>query len=214
MTSATTYGRRARTTVPLPSALSRRSGDWDASAPAALTGTGSLVLVQFLTLVVALVLIGRLGWWQVVESARLTQRLEAQKLLDQPLPATRGAIRDTNGELLAGNLGAAFICAFPSQVRRPEDAAAKLAPVLGVSTQSILDALANTSASYVQLRPRRAKSTSRLPIRSPLYGSGASWWNRPPSAPTPNAPLPAKLSVSWTSTATVGTASRGSGTNN
>jgi cell division protein FtsI/penicillin-binding protein 2 len=151
MTSATTYGRRARTTVPLPSALSRRSGDWDASAPAALTGTGSLVLVQFLTLVVALVLIGRLGWWQVVESARLTQRLEAQKLLDQPLPATRGAIRDTNGELLAGNLGAAFICAFPSQVRRPEDAAAKLAPVLGVSTQSILDALANTSASYVRL---------------------------------------------------------------
>ena len=114
-------------------------------------GTGGIIVIQFLTVLVAIGLIGRLGWWQVVESARLTQRLEAQKLLDEPLPATRGAIRDTHGELLAGNLGAAFICAFPSQVRRPEEAAARLAPVLGTSPASIVEALANTSASYVRL---------------------------------------------------------------
>ena len=114
-------------------------------------GTRRIVAIQVATVLVALALVGRLGWWQIVESARLTQRLEAQKLLDEALPATRGAIRDTTGELLAGNLGAAFICAFPSQVRRPEDAAARLAPVLGTSPESILQALASPSASYVRL---------------------------------------------------------------
>jgi cell division protein FtsI/penicillin-binding protein 2 len=104
-----------------------------------------------ITVLVALALVGRLAWWQVAQSARLTQRLEAQKLLDQPLPATRGTIRDVNGELLAGNLGAAFICAVPSQVRRPEEAAARLAPVLGVSQASIIEALSNRSAPYVRL---------------------------------------------------------------
>ena len=115
------------------------------------SGTRRIVAIQVATVLVALALVGRLGWWQIVESARLTQRLEAQKLLDEALPATRGAIRDTTGELLAGNLGAAFICAFPSQVRRPEDAAARLAPVLGTSPESILQALASPSASYVRL---------------------------------------------------------------
>ena len=142
MSSAIAY--RARERAP-------RDPNRDGSAASELPGTGGLIVIQGLTLVVALILFGRLGWWQVVESARLTQRLEAQKLLDQPLPATRGAIRDTNGELLAGNLGAAFICAFPSKVRRPDEAAATLAPVLGVSPESIREALANTSASYVRL---------------------------------------------------------------
>ena len=124
-------------------------------------GVGGITFIQWFTVLLALILVGRLGWWQVIESGRLTQRLEAQKLLDQPLPATRGAIRDANGELLAGNLGAAFICAFPSQVRRPEEAAARLAPVLGVSQESILEALANRSASYVRLN-RGARVDQRV----------------------------------------------------
>lgn len=137
------------------SPLGRRIGNHVAPGGAGIPGGRAIAAITWVTVLVALGLCARLGWWQVVESARLTQRLEAQKLLDQPLPATRGAIRDTNGELLAGNLGAAFICAFPAQVRRPEEAAARLAPVLGTTPDAIMGALANKDATYVRLNQGR-----------------------------------------------------------
>ncbi len=129
----------------------RRTAGRSTPEPATIPGSTALKLVRAGTIAIALLLAGRLAWWQVLESGRLTQRLEAQKALDNTLPATRGAIRDTNGELLAGNLGAAFICAFPSQVRRPEEVAARLAPILRTSPAPILEALLNKSAAYVRL---------------------------------------------------------------
>ena len=67
------------------------------------------------------------------------------------MPARRGNIRDTAGELLAGNLAVDFIFAVPDQIRRPEEVAAKLAPVLGVDTNELLPLLSDKTKPYVRL---------------------------------------------------------------
>ena len=101
----------------------------------------------FLAFLIAL----RLVHWQVLESSQLTVQLNAQHSLDTAVPARRGNIRDTAGELLAGNLAVDFIFAVPDQIRRPEEVAAKLAPVLGVDTDELLPLLSDKTKPYVRL---------------------------------------------------------------
>lgn len=93
----------------------------------------------------------RLVHWQVVESGQLTVQLNAQHSLDTAVPAKRGTIRDTAGELLAGNLAVDFIFAVPDQIRRPEEVAAKLAPVLGTDASELLPLLSDKTKPYVRL---------------------------------------------------------------
>ncbi len=104
-----------------------------------------------LPLIFASLIALRLVHWQVLESSQLTVRLNAQHSLDTAVPARRGTIRDTAGELLAGNLAVDFIFAVPQQIRRPEEVAAKLAPVLGLDAGELLPLLSDKTKPYVRL---------------------------------------------------------------
>src|SRR5262245_2778171 len=72
----------------------------------------------------------RLTDWQVLGAAPLQKQAADQHALDEPVPATRGTIRDINGDLLAGNMLVDYVYAQPNQIKRPDDVAAALAPVL------------------------------------------------------------------------------------
>ncbi|HET7770579.1 MAG TPA: penicillin-binding transpeptidase domain-containing protein [Chloroflexota bacterium] len=96
-------------------------------------------------------LIARLVYWQVAEGLRLKSTVVKQHELDQTVPARRGSIYDTHRDLLAGTVSVDFVYAHPPQVRHPEEAAAKLAPVLGVTPEQLLPALSDRSRQYVRL---------------------------------------------------------------
>ena len=99
----------------------------------------------------ALGLVGRLAYWQVAEGVRLKSKVVKQHELDLTVPARRGSIYDRGGDLLAGSVSVDFVYAQPPQVRRPEEAAALLAPVLGVPAEQLLPVLADKSRPYVRL---------------------------------------------------------------
>src|SRR5687767_14240562 len=96
-------------------------------------------------------LIGRLVYWQVAEAVRLRSTIVKQHELDLTVPARRGSIYDGNHDLLAGTVSVDFVYAHPPQVRRPDEAAALLAPVLGVTPAELLPALSDKSRQYVRL---------------------------------------------------------------
>jgi cell division protein FtsI/penicillin-binding protein 2 len=121
-----------------------------------------LVFVFVLLALCAVGLSGRLVYWQVLQSTQLHQRLTTQHTLDETVPARRGTIRDDKGDLLAGNLAVDYIYAEPARIRNPEEAAAKLAPLLSapgaggdVTPEQLLPALSDTRRTVVPLLNRR-----------------------------------------------------------
>lgn len=117
---------------------------------ALLMGAGITLLFFFL--------LARLFWLQVVEADWLVARAERMWAAGGQVPPERGAILDRNGKELAKNATAYTVVATISpkdehRVRDPEDAARKLAPVLGMSEDQILDLLTRRDAYQVELRP-------------------------------------------------------------
>src|ERR1700737_4883872 len=92
-----------------------------------------------LGLCASLVLLGRLAYWQVWRHADMA-RLAATYHDDTiTLPAVRGNILDRSGALLVTNTPVFSIFASPDQISGAErkDIAAKLAPVLQLTTADI-----------------------------------------------------------------------------
>lgn len=99
----------------------------------------------------ALGISGRLAYWQVLKAAPLQQKIAAQHTLDEQVPARRGSIRDTNGDMLAGNLSVDYVYAVPNQVKKPEEAAVLLSPILGVPPEKLFELLSDKERTYVRL---------------------------------------------------------------
>ena len=96
-------------------------------------------------------LVGRLVYWQVAEGIQLKSKVVKQHELDLSVPARRGSIFDSNRDLLAGSVSVDFVFAHPPQIRRPDEAAEKLAPVLGLTVEQLLPVLSDKSRQYVRL---------------------------------------------------------------
>jgi cell division protein FtsI/penicillin-binding protein 2 len=113
---------------------------------------------------------GRLAYWQVFGAAPLQKKAANQHALDEAVPATRGTIRDVNGDLLAGNMLVDYVYAQPNQIKRPEEVAAKLAPVLEVPAETLVPLLSDTKRAYVRLLggrrlpPEKSDEVARLRI--------------------------------------------------
>jgi cell division protein FtsI/penicillin-binding protein 2 len=75
---------------------------------------------------------GRALQLTTVSAGRLSSLANAEHVATITLPAPRGSIVDRNGDLLAVDQAADDITATPKQVRDPEAAALRLAPLLGV----------------------------------------------------------------------------------
>src|SRR5271167_1923067 len=96
---------------------------------------GLLFGAFFLLLVLALLRTADLG---LLRSGSLSAAANEQHLTRELVPALRGAITDRNGVYLAVSEPADDVAATPYLIKDPVSAAQQLAPLLGVSTESVL----------------------------------------------------------------------------
>jgi cell division protein FtsI (penicillin-binding protein 3) len=89
-------------------------------------------------IVLLAIAIARATYLGTVQAASLQQQAAAQHVVDQPVPALRGAITDRNGVDLAISATAYDIQSDNYQITDPQTVARELAPLLGQSTGSLL----------------------------------------------------------------------------
>ncbi|MGD6816275.1 stage V sporulation protein D [Metabacillus sp. 113a] len=98
----------------------------------------------------------RLGYVQFVLGNKLTAGAKDLWSRNLPFEPERGEILDRNGEKLATNISAPTVYAVPRQVENPAEAAAKLAPVLNMTTKKAYDFL-TMNEMIVTLKPEGRK---------------------------------------------------------
>ena len=89
----------------------------------------------------ALVLIGQLIRWQVIEHYRFVAWAEAEHQNELIIPSRRGEIRDQHGYLLAADLVEYDISASPEIISDPQDMADRLHNLLNIPRDEILQSL-------------------------------------------------------------------------
>ena len=95
--------------------------------------------------------IGRAAWVQGVQGAGLSADAQSQQSETVPIPGLRGSILDRKGGELAVSEDAVDVIATPYQVKNPERAAKRLAPIIHVSQGDILKQLADRSSGFAYL---------------------------------------------------------------
>ncbi len=100
------------------------------------------LLVFFLVLFIAL--ITRAFQLQVLSGQTLKTLATKQHVKTLQIQPERGIIFDRNGEKLAASVMADSVCADPSKIRNPQDAADKVAPLLGLDRQTMIKKISNT----------------------------------------------------------------------
>jgi len=103
-------------------------------------------------------LIGRLAYVQLWKGEELAAKAEDSWRREVPFSAKRGEILDRNGVRLAYNVSSPTIWAVPVQIKDKEEAARRLAPVLGMTTEKLLPML-KKSERIVQIKPEGRKIT-------------------------------------------------------
>ncbi|HET7141474.1 MAG TPA: penicillin-binding protein 2 [Candidatus Limnocylindria bacterium] len=127
-----------------------------------LARTDSRARALILLVVASLVAGGiglRLAWWQVVERERLAGMALEQLDQTESIPAARGDITDSSGELLATTVELQSVFATPPTVQDPDGTAALLAPLLGMDVDYLRTTLAGNDP-WVWLRRRVDLQTS------------------------------------------------------
>ena len=114
-----------------------------------------ILTLMALVLGAYLVLLGRLGYWQVFRHSDMARLAAAYHDDTITLSAVRGNILDRNGALLVTNTPVFSIFASPDQISAAErqDIATRLAPVLGLSAADIQVKLA-ANRKFVYLARR------------------------------------------------------------
>jgi cell division protein FtsI (penicillin-binding protein 3) len=95
-------------------------------------------------LVLFIALITRAFQLQVLSGQTLKTLATKQHVKTLQIQPERGIIFDRNGEKLAASVMADSVCADPSKIRNPQDAADKVAPLLGLDRQTMIKKISNT----------------------------------------------------------------------
>ena len=119
--------------------------------------------------------IGRAAWIQAVQGGSLAEDAHLQQTDALTIPGARGAILDRNGKELAVSEDAADVIATPFQVSDLEATAHKLARVLGVPEDGILESLGDGSAGFAYIArqvdlPRAERVKRATPGRAAAPG--------------------------------------------
>jgi cell division protein FtsI (penicillin-binding protein 3) len=130
----------------------------------------ALVLLLVMT-VVAGGISTRLVWWHVVERDRLVSMALDQLAQNQQIPARRGEIRDSHGELLATSVQLQSVFATPPAIKDAGLAAALLAQVLEMPAAE-LRARLESDKPWVWLKRRVSLKTSETVRTLNLRGVG------------------------------------------
>jgi cell division protein FtsI (penicillin-binding protein 3) len=97
-----------------------------------------------------LVIVGRAFWLQGVQGAQLASEALYQQTETVMVPGLRGSLLDRRGNELAASEDAVTIFATPYQVKKPAQAAEKLASILDLEQGEVLESLtADSGFSYV-----------------------------------------------------------------
>ncbi len=99
----------------------------------------------------AAVVVGRLVQIQIAQGSRYRARAQRQQERRIEISGSRGSIFDREGRELAVSVETSSIFAIPDEAESPGDAAQRLAPVLGLAPQDLLDRL-RTDKGFVWLR--------------------------------------------------------------
>jgi cell division protein FtsI (penicillin-binding protein 3) len=125
-----------------------------------------LLFAVFLLLLLAAS--SRAVWLGGVQADELREHAAAQQVDDLAVPARRGTITDRGGEELAVTEEAVTVFANPFLVKRPAQAAAKLAPVLDLPRGELAATLGDEDAGFAYLArqedPEVADRVARLSI--------------------------------------------------
>ncbi len=98
---------------------------------------GFLVLFSFLYIL----LTTRLFWLQFVQSPTLNAMAAQQWESDNPIEAKRGMIYDRNGKELAVSASVPTLVAVPSEITDAQETAAKIAPILEMPVNEVVEIL-------------------------------------------------------------------------
>jgi len=105
------------------------------------------IAILFIGLMTAIgLLICRLGYLQFVQSPVLQQKALEQRMRPVPVEAKRGIIYDRNKNSLAISVNVDSVYAVPSEVKKPEESAAKLAAILGLEQKTVLEKITEKQA--------------------------------------------------------------------
>ena len=129
-----------------------------------------LLFASFVALL-ALVLI-RAAWLQAVDGSGYRADARSQQTETVMVPGVRGAILDRNGKALAVSEEAASVVATPYQVEDPPAAAAKLAGVLDVDQNKLLEQLADPDSGFEYLARKVDLPTAEKVEKLELAGIG------------------------------------------
>ncbi len=109
-----------------------------------------LLFAAFVTLL-ALVMV-RAAWVQGVSGGSLSAQAQSQQIENIEVPGSRGTIYDRNGNELAVSEDAATVIATPYQVEDPPATANKLANILDVDEDEVLEAIADPSSGFAYIQ--------------------------------------------------------------
>jgi cell division protein FtsI (penicillin-binding protein 3) len=105
-----------------------------------------ILFAAFLTLLVLAA--GRAAYLGLFRSAALSAAANEQQVERVTIPAVRGTITDRSGVVLALSESADDVIADPMLITDPRQAAAQLAPLLGVGGHQVLAALTKSGTGY------------------------------------------------------------------
>jgi cell division protein FtsI (penicillin-binding protein 3) len=118
-----------------------------------------------------LAIAGRAFWLQGVQGAKLASEAAYQQTDDVTVPGLRGSVLDRFGNPLAVSEDAKTIYATPYQVKKPRQAAAKLASILGLEEDEVLKSLTEESGfSYVARKVEVPKAARVARLELPGIG--------------------------------------------
>ncbi|HYK73812.1 MAG TPA: stage V sporulation protein D [Pseudoneobacillus sp.] len=125
-----------------------------------------LAVALFIGILIFLIIDIRLGYVQFVLGDMLTDRARDSWSRNIPFEPERGQIVDRNGVALATNISSPTVYVVPRQIKKPAEAAEKLAAVLNMSKESAYKQITQRTSSVRIKEGRKISHEKAKEIRS------------------------------------------------
>jgi cell division protein FtsI (penicillin-binding protein 3) len=123
-------------------------------------------------LLVFCVVVARAAWLQGVRGGALASEARSQQTESVVVPGERGKIVDRRGRPLALSEEAATVFATPYQIHDPAEAASRLAPVLDLPADEILDSISEGGSGFAYVAHKVDLATAERVRRLHIEGIG------------------------------------------
>ena len=127
-----------------------------------------------LVLVILVALAGRVGWIQLVDGKRLSEKARDQLKENVVMHSPRGAIYDRNGKELAVSSMTKSLYAHPNQIKDPDGLAALLAPYLEEPVDKVRHKISDGTFVWLKrmMEPDKSEAITKLIAFEKISGLG------------------------------------------